>query len=160
MSEQARVPGAVSGLLFISLLDLSLRFYWLERGVYGCNDGAFWGLGLSRELILGAGTLALAGLGWLLVQETNRKVKLALLAMLVGGSLNWVDRLFTGCVLDYLTWPLGLSAIFPNFNLGDMLLLLGLFWLGYSYWKRSRMTYASQGILGSDIGTRRGSGRD
>lgn len=160
MSPLTRATLLSSGFVLLGLSDLGLRFVWLERGALVCNPGVFWGLALSPGLILAAGAGLLGGLAWLCLRQADLPTRMALLAMLIGGSVNWVDRSLSGCVLDYFAWPLGLSAIFPNFNLADMLLLLGLLWLGWDYWKRSHTVYASQGIFGSDTGARRSSGRD
>ena len=119
-----------SGFVLIALLDLGLRFLWLERGHFTCNSGIWWGLSFPSGVIL-IGTIAILGYFIFLWSRTKDLVMRTLFLMvLLGGSVNLVDRFAYGCVLDYLSWPWILVATFPNFNGADMLILLGLFGLG------------------------------
>lgn len=133
----ARVAYAYSGFVFLGLLDLTFRFFWAARLTFTCNTGVFWGMSFPEWLMLPVLILFLGYLLVLFVRYSNTLAKLSLAAMLSGGSVNLVDRLGHGCVLDYWAWPGVLATIFPNFNLGDMLLLLGLLGLGWTFLKRS-----------------------
>lgn len=123
----------VSLFVFSALVDLSLRLFWLEREQWTCNVGVFWGIPLPPVLLW----LGIAGIFiwclWLWSRLEGALARGALLAILIGGGVNVIDRLIHGCVLDYLSWPFGLSAFFPNFNLSDMLVLLGLLGLGWIF---------------------------
>lgn len=122
--------------VFLSVIDLLLRFTWLVRDTLICNRGVFWGIELPPFwLMLIIGGLLLC-LGHLFIQARFFEEQFFLGLMLLGGGVNALDRLAHDCVLDYFSWPLGLASLLPNFNLADMMLLLGLFGLGGIFLKR------------------------
>lgn len=115
-----------SGLLFLGGIDLSLRYFWLERAYFTCNTGIFWGIEASPVLLwLGIGGI-FVWCFWLFMRWKERMIRWALGAILTGGTINVLDRLVSGCVLDYFHWPLGLPVFFPNFNLSDSVIFFGL----------------------------------
>ena len=115
-----------SGFFLLALLDLGIRFLWLERGHFTCNSGIWWGLPFPSGVIL-VGTIAILGYFIFLWSRTKDLVMRTLFLMvLLGGSVNLIDRFAYGCVLDYLSWPWMFESIFPHFNIGDSLILLGV----------------------------------
>jgi lipoprotein signal peptidase len=126
MFSLTRASFVGSGFVLLALLDLGLRFLWLEGSHFTCNSGALWGLPFPSGVIL-IGTIAILGYLFFLWNRTKDLVMRTLLLMiLLGGSVNLIDRLSHGCVLDYLSWPGILESIFPRFNVGDSLILLGI----------------------------------
>lgn len=122
----------VSLFVFVGLLDGGLRFLWLERDYWTCNSGVFWGMALPQAFLwLAAGSILL-GCFWLLFQWRGSGMRWSLIALLIGGGLNMLDRALHGCVLDYLHWPFGLASFFPNFNLSDTMILIGALTLLFS----------------------------
>lgn len=122
----------------LAVIDLLSRLFWLERSLWTCNTGAFWGLALPPMLLYTLLAGLLGYIAWLFGKAEGEK-RLWLGLVLMGGTVNALDRLFHGCVLDYFAWPFGLSVFLPNFNLADMILLLGVLgWFTSSWrWKAS-----------------------
>lgn len=116
----------VSLFVFLVLFDGWLRFFYLERGVWICNRGVFWGIAIPNVLLWGCIVLILVGCLWLLNRFQGSVIQLAITAVIFGGALNALDRLFYGCVLDYLSWSFGFLTFLPNFNIADSLIFLGI----------------------------------
>ncbi|TXH02358.1 MAG: signal peptidase II [Candidatus Moraniibacteriota bacterium] len=135
--------------VFTTFLDVWLRFFFLERDQWTCNEGAFWGLALPSAWLWSLAGLFLLILGYVASSTRYRGERLFFVAILLGGGVNMIDRLFFGCVLDYFSWPWILGTVLPNFNLADMLILLGFFGLG---WKNlsHHNEYASKSIFRGD----------
>jgi len=55
---------------------------------------------------------------------------LGLMVMIIGGLINFADRLFFGYVRDY--WNFG---IFYN-NLADLIIVFGVLYSGFTLWKK------------------------
>lgn len=96
-----------------------------------CNPKGAGGLGLPGAAghALALGFLGL--LAFLLGAEERRGARMGLILMLGGGLSNEFERLFRGCVADYL--PLfGISA----FNPADLLLLAGALFYAASFFQK------------------------
>lgn len=122
----------VSLFVFLGLLDLWLRFSFLDREVWVCNEGIAWGIRIPTEVL---GVLILLFLGYvalLWVKSEEAYERLGFAGVFLGGSMNALDRLFHGCVLDYFTLPGVWFSFLPSFNLADMMLILSLVWLGWT----------------------------
>lgn len=117
--------------LFVSFLvvwiglDLWLRFFVLDRAAWTCNAGVFWGVSVSPRLYWLLALMLLAGCLLLLIRLRVWFTQSMILLILLGGGVNMLDRFFYDCVLDYFSWPFGLSGLLPNFNLADILILWG-----------------------------------
>lgn len=128
----------LSLFVFFGIFDLLLRFFWLKRENWTCNTGIFWGLPVDSKLLPLLILTVLLGLALLWHQSQRKEDRWNIAPLLFGGGVNAVDRLFHGCVLDYFVWPFGLAQLLPNFNLADMMLLLGIFGLGVTYLRSKR----------------------
>lgn len=128
----------MSLFVLIGLTDLALRFFLLERSTWTCNEGIIWGIFLHPTILSIATGGFLFLLSWYFVRSEVFEERLFLLPMLLGGGTNALDRVFHGCVLDYFAWPGVLDTFLPNFNLADMMLLLGLFGLGGIFLSKKR----------------------
>ena len=125
LSKRSKTEKTAFGLLiFLSLLDGTLRWNVLPVGTIFCNQGIALSLSLPMPILwLGIGIF----LGLALYQSLFYPVssgRIAWASILVGGSINGLDRLFHGCVQDYLHLP-----FFPSFNLADIMLFLGVTFL-------------------------------
>ncbi len=128
----------LSLFVFLGVFDLLLRFFWLDRENWTCNTGIFWGVSIDSKLLtlLTLAILLVLALFW--YQSKRKEERWGISLLFLGGGINAVDRLFHGCVLDYFVWPFGLAQLLPNFNLADMMLLLGIFGLGVTYSRNKR----------------------
>lgn len=122
----------VSLFVFVGLLDGGLRFLWLERDRWTCNSGVFWGIEFPQVFLwIGTGGVVLGCL-WLLFRWKGLGMRWPLIAILIGGGINTLDRALHTCVLDYFHWPFGLASFFPNFNLSDTMIFVGVLTLLFS----------------------------
>lgn len=116
------------------LISLSLAFFlcllfglavsvrtWLP-GV--CNSAGPWGIRVPDGVML-AGFVAVSLVFFRELSQQHDKVTLFLwLLLIAAGGSNLMERLFLGCVYDYLSVPL-----FPVFNLPDAILTLSVVFL-------------------------------
>lgn len=101
------------------------NFFHIE---YIFNDGAAWGAFSGKTVILLGIPIAAIILFIFLLTRSNFKEKkyftLAILFMLGGTIGNFIDRLFLGYVVDFLSFRFG-SYHYPNFNIADSMLVIG-----------------------------------
>jgi len=94
-----------------------VSFYWPE--ILYCNTQMALGLP-KNALFFWLGYILFFGfLLWLIFKHKS----LALFLVLGGTLSNLFDRLFWGCVVDWIALP-----GFPIFNLADIMISLGLIW--------------------------------
>ena len=108
-------------ILLVVLVDLVLQFQSHLNGWGVANEGISFGLGTGISLVIRICLgILLFGFGfWLFF--INKKLNLYLLAVFVGGSANFLARLYFGYVWDYVELP-GLG-IWINFS--DILIASG-----------------------------------
>ena len=107
------------GFLFVcTALDITIRV-WKPIPVT-CNPGIAFGIKLPEMIIFGL-SFSLLLVALCQSNKVSQKWnKIAWLCIFIGGMTNVLDRIFHGCVIDYIAFPL-----FPSFNLADMILFLG-----------------------------------
>lgn len=104
--------------VLIGLLGLMTHWWLAGRGEVYLNSGISFGLmGDNIRWLIGGGGV-MVGLGYWGLRGEN----LGIMVMVVGGVINWIDRLIFGGVRDYW-WIPGLSVY--N-NLADWLIALGV----------------------------------
>ncbi len=96
-----------------------------------CNPKGALGFGLPGPLGHTVAFALLGILGALLFAETRQAARAGLILMLAGGLSNEFERLWHGCVTDYLSF-LGISM----FNPADALLLLGALLYGATLFQK------------------------
>ncbi len=106
--------------VFVSILvlDQVSKFVAVRLLPFVCNSGVAFGLpgGGFIFSILVLGTI----LG-LMYFENSKKNVLALALVFCGGVSNFVDRVFFGCVRDFIDF-----GIFPAFNFADIAITVGV----------------------------------
>lgn len=85
-----------------------------------CNPGIAFGFGEKGEGKI-ASFVALTLVFFLLWKAKEHKLKLGFFLVFAGGLANLVDRMFWGCVRDFIA-----ITVFPSFNISDVVISLGL----------------------------------
>lgn len=107
-------------------IEIIPKFFFIE---YIHNEGAAWGMfqgNLFVILIMPAVGLLL--FGYLLHRsnyKTNILYVIGVILMIAGTIGNYIDRIRLGYVVDFLSFRFG-SYHFPNFNIADSLLVIGV----------------------------------
>jgi len=106
-------------LLFsIIVLDQLSKYLASKSSLqFNCNRGIAFGLGQDAALI---SPVVLLVIFWLLAGEKSSTLKLGFLMIFAGGLSNFIDRIFVGCVRDFI-----MIGRFPSFNLADLVITLG-----------------------------------
>lgn len=86
-----------------------------------CNGGGAFGVDISAGILFGAtlGILVLFGVQWW--REEEPLLVWAWVILFSGGLSNFLERVFSGCVTDYIV-----VSYIPTFNLADVLLTIGV----------------------------------
>ncbi len=103
----------------ILFLDQVSKFFADNFFQVACNKGGAFGLGGNFGFISG---LVLGIVFWLILQEKKASNILGLSLIFGGGVSNFLDRVFIGCVRDFVD-----LKFFPNFNLADSAITIGAF---------------------------------
>ena len=127
--------GILVGLVFIDQLvkkivvRLGLRFIFNQGGAFGLGNNLVW-FGHLAWLI----GIILTIYFWQHRFDFVKKEKLGLILVLSGTWGNLIDRLFYPGPIDYLDFNCWLNfgnLRLPVFNLADIFLVVGVFWLIY-----------------------------
>lgn len=95
-----------------------------------CNKGIAFGLGRDATAIALVVLIIVFGL---LVWTKERHLKISLALIFAGGASNLIDRIFLGCVRDFIR-----VGIFPAFNLADSAITVGVLLLLLRLFKDKR----------------------
>lgn len=116
----------VFGTMLFTVFFLWLHFWlrlWVietERVAGVCNAGGPFGVPIPQSLLVVVGLF----IGIFLFREWQKESSLLdawpWILIMAGGAGNLLERVFFGCIMDYIALPL-----FPVFNLADILLTLG-----------------------------------
>ena len=110
---------------------LSLRiipnFFYLT---YVENTGAAWSILKNKQLVLIILTLVLIVLLHIFMRDIKPTAKnIASFSLIYGGIWgNLIDRIFHGYVIDFLDFKL-FGYDYPVFNIADMAIVIGIFFL-------------------------------
>jgi signal peptidase II len=113
-------------VFFLVFLDQFSKFIVRQSGGFSlCNPGIAWGMHLPQWLFwlcfLTIIFFIILLIGKNFRQKLPDKLFLCALVLLLSGALgNFLDRIFFGCVLDFID-----LAIWPVFNLADIFITLG-----------------------------------
>lgn len=111
--------------LLIIFADLLTKSFWVQT----CNKDFAFGLGSAHILIP---LVALVVVGILLIRNGVAKIRLSYLLILAGGFSNVLDRIFVGCVRDFIT-----IGFWPSFNLADAVITAGVLMLLINDFKKA-----------------------
>lgn len=112
---QKNLPLVVA--LVISL-DQGSKYIAVAFLPFACNRGIAFGLPVGNLIFSVAVLFVLLGLIYF---ENSKRNILALALIFTGGLSNFVDRVFFGCVRDFIDF-----RIFPAFNLADVAISIGV----------------------------------
>lgn len=110
---------------FIFLLALNFSVTYFLRHfliVSNCNHLGAWGIYLDKSLILGFNFVFLLFILKLLFEAQNRLIQGSLAIIFIGGFSNFAERVFFGCVFDYLSF----FGFLTYFNLSDCFIFVGV----------------------------------
>ena len=100
---------------------------------YTQNTGAAFGIG-SINIILIISILVVIGLIIVLIKEKKHITNYIPFVLILSGSIgNLIDRIFRGYVIDFLDFNI---FNFPNFNIADICIVVGIFILLYELIKK------------------------
>lgn len=115
---------AVAIFLLIIILDQGTKWIVVHRGLnYFCNINGPFGLGSHFSLV---SAVVLAILAILFKLEKNEQLKSAFLFILAAGFSNFLDRLLSGCVRDFIN-----LGFWPAFNFADLIITIGAVYIIY-----------------------------
>ncbi len=114
-------------VFFVISADQIAKFFVKKLGLnLACNKGIAFGIGSDAILLSLVVIVIVFGL---LVWAKEKYLKIALALIFAGGLSNFIDRIFAGCVRDFIK-----IGFWPAFNVADgaitcgvVLLLLILF---------------------------------
>ena len=112
------------------LIDESIRLLPVFTLHYICNTGALFGMFADFKWVLSViGVVLVVYFTWEIGREIKRKVRDTFLvtaySLILGGAAgNVVDRIWDGCVTDFLFFHYA-SYGFPIFNVADMAITFG-----------------------------------
>ncbi len=125
---RVRFSTLVFAFLFFSdqitkiLVDLSSNTFLFINPI--CNSGIVWGAPIMPALFYPLWLALLLFLTRLLTKAVDNRNKVALILILAGGFSNMLDRVFYGCVRDFID-----LKIWPVFNLADIYITIGVLFL-------------------------------
>ena len=113
----------LASVLLIFIDQLSKYIIRSRGGFYICNLGISFGLKIPTYLFYPLWLVIFLGLVCLSFKKYP-KYSYAILLVLAGSVSNFIDRLFFGCVTDFIDF-----RIWPVFNLADVFICAGVFFL-------------------------------
>jgi signal peptidase II len=122
-----------SGGLILAGDQLSKMLIRLRGGFYICNPSIALGLKIPEALfwIFWLGIIIL--ISYLIYRECIIQNTLYLILIFAGALSNLIDRLWHGCIVDFIQLGFG-----PIFNLADFFITLGAIMLMITYLKVKR----------------------
>lgn len=99
-----------------------------------CNPAGPFGIIIPEWLILVLTFFILCFFCFLLVKNNNSNRQWFIIFLIAGGTGNFLERIFFGCVFDYIAIP-----YFPVFNGADVLLTIGVLGIFFSSFRRESL---------------------
>ena len=139
-SKKARI--VLCGLfVFLIACDQLIKYFVVARGedAFLCNYGVAFGLVLPQVLfiVLWGGIMLLVFYHWFKHRMTDFLNQIPFLLVTAGGMSNMIDRLYYGCVIDYVPF-----LTISSFNFADTLISFGAFlWVRQIFVAKNRKIY-------------------
>lgn len=108
----------VSVLVIID--QLSKYIIRSSGGFYICNSGISFGIHLSLGIFYLLWIIIITAIVLLIFKSRSKLTIFSLLLILSGAFSNIIDRLFFGCVIDFIN-----IKVWPIFNIADILISAG-----------------------------------
>ncbi len=108
----------VSALVIID--QLSKYIIRSSGGFYICNSGISFGIHLSLGIFYLLWIIIITAIVLLIFKSRSKLTIFSLLLILSGAFSNIIDRLFFGCVIDFID-----IKVWPIFNIADILISAG-----------------------------------
>ncbi len=120
----------------ILLIDQLLKTFFIGKNIdiipnvlnitYTENFAGAFGIG-KRYIVLTISILIILGLIGYLIKEHKKISNFFPFVLIIAGSIgNLIDRIYRGYVIDFID----ISILdFPRFNIADISIVLGIFWL-------------------------------
>lgn len=138
MDKKKIIPIAIG--IIIILLDQLTKLILLNKNItvipgfidftYTENTGAAFGIGSNNIIMVIIVNLIILGFIIKFLKDNSNKVDfsiiISLILILSGAIGNLIDRLFRGFVIDFIDVNI---FNFPNFNIADISIVLGIFTL-------------------------------
>ena len=126
--------------IIIILLDQIVKVILIDKNIilipsvlsftYTQNTGTAFGIGNNNTMLIIILNIIILGIIIKLLKERKDGIELntllSLILILAGGISNLIDRIFRGFVIDFIDVNF---LNFPNFNLADISIVIGVFLL-------------------------------
>lgn len=112
----------------ITVIKVFFSFDYVE------NEGAAFGILQGKQYILSviAGIMVIAMIVYLIKYKPSSKLLKLSLALVISGAIgNLIDRLYYKYVVDFISFHYKDVYYFPNFNVADILVVVGTFLLSF-----------------------------
>lgn len=113
-------------ILLLVLLDQGSKIVASSILTTSCNKNIIFGFFSGGAFTVVVPVVVLLFLLYVLQQARNRVTAISLLLIIGGGISNILDRIFIGCVRDFIS-----IGFWPRFNLADCAISLGMIMLLY-----------------------------
>lgn len=137
-----KAPALLCGLFaFFVLFDQLVKKVVVAQGegAFLCNYGVAFGLVLPQMLfvVLWGVIMIFVLYYWFVHKKEKFSVQIPFVLIASGGISNMIDRLYYGCVIDYVPF-LSISS----FNFADMLISFGAFlWVRQIFVSKNKKTH-------------------
>ncbi|PID52266.1 MAG: hypothetical protein CR972_03210 [Candidatus Moraniibacteriota bacterium] len=127
--------------VFLVVFDQYIKKVIVAQGkdVYVCNHGVALGIQLPQPifLIMWGIIMILVSYFWFLAKNKSFLVQLPFLFVITGGVSNMIDRLYYGCVVDYVSF-----FSFSSFNFADVCISFGVFlWVRHLFFSKNTKSW-------------------
>lgn len=124
--------------LFIIILDQLTKYLVINKSIiiipnflnitYTQNTGGAFGIGRINFILI-ISIIIIIGIIVFLIKEKKKITNYIPFILLLSGSIgNLIDRIFRGYVIDFIDVNI---FNFPNFNIADICITLGIFFIAF-----------------------------
>jgi len=132
------------GTSFIIILDQFIKYKIRQiGGFYICNKGISFGIQIMPIFFgLFVGILFIASLFYFYYNLSKNKtidllISISLILIFSGAISNFLDRIYLGCVIDFISIPI---LNFPIFNIADIAISIGGLIIFYNIQRKKTKT--------------------